>query len=70
MAPQGSANQVGSPTYTGLTEFGQDVEGMGLLIMVGAILPMFDFILTITFVKGLSPLLGGDVDIEGLMRLI
>ncbi|MFA6035865.1 MAG: hypothetical protein WC759_02810 [Candidatus Micrarchaeia archaeon] len=75
MPVQGSADQVGSPIYSGLTDFGGvrgggDVQGMGLLIMVGAILPMFDFILTITFVKGLSPLFGGDIDIEGLMRLI
>jgi len=67
---QVGASQLGSPMYTNLLNFGKDVEGLGVLIMVGAILPMFNFVLTITFVKGLSPLLGGDVDIEGLMRLI
>jgi hypothetical protein len=47
-----------------------DVEGVGLLVVVAVILPMMNFIFTITFVKILSPLLGGDMDIEGLMKLI
>ncbi|VVC03833.1 Uncharacterised protein [Candidatus Burarchaeum australiense] len=47
-----------------------DVIGLAQLIVAGLILPIFNFIITITFIKVFSPLLGGDIEIEGLMRLI
>ena len=47
-----------------------DIEALGVLVIPGMVLPIFNFIITITFVKIFSPALGGDVDIEGLTRLI
>ncbi|MDO8339344.1 MAG: hypothetical protein Q7T16_01675 [Candidatus Burarchaeum sp.] len=47
-----------------------DIEAAAKLLIAGIILPIFSFIITITFAKCLSPLLGGDFDIAGIMRMI
>jgi len=47
-----------------------DIEAMGVLVVPGIVLPIFNFIITITFIKIFSPALGGDIDIEGLTRLV
>ena len=34
------------------------------------VIPLISILVTIAFIKGLSPLLGGDVEIAGLTHLI
>ena len=43
---------------------------IGLLLIPSLILPSFSIVILLSFVRGLSGFLGGDIDIPGLFRLI
>lgn len=43
---------------------------IGLLLIPSLILPSFSIVILLSFVRGLSAFLGGDIDIPGLFRLI
>lgn len=45
-------------------------RSIGQLSLAGYLLPIFSIILTIAFIRTLSPILGGDIEIPGLMKLI
>jgi len=47
-----------------------DVAGVGVLMLPALVLPLFCMVMTIAFIRVLSPLLGGDVEIPGLGRII
>lgn len=45
-------------------------QQLGMLMVPAVIIPLLSALVTIAFIKGLSPLLGGDVEIAGLTHLI
>ncbi|MDE1798102.1 MAG: hypothetical protein KGH63_01705 [Candidatus Micrarchaeota archaeon] len=45
-------------------------NSLGSLAIAAIILPIFAIIFTIAFIRSLSPLLGGDIEIPGLLKLI
>lgn len=57
---------VGSGVLAGF----EDVRGVGELLVPALVFPLFNIVLTISFIKVLSGALGGDIEIEGLARLI
>ncbi|MFA6490131.1 MAG: hypothetical protein WCT52_05645 [Candidatus Micrarchaeia archaeon] len=48
----------------------EDAKGVGVLMLPALILPMFGLVMVIAFIRVLSPLLGGDIEIPGLGRII
>jgi len=47
-----------------------DVKGVGLFFVPAVVLPLFCIVIVVSFVRGLSPILGGDIEIPGLGRII
>ncbi|MFH1306234.1 MAG: hypothetical protein ABIH83_01075 [Candidatus Micrarchaeota archaeon] len=47
-----------------------DWQTLGALGVASFVLPIFCMIITIAFIRTLSPLLGGDIEIPGIMKLI
>lgn len=47
-----------------------DVKNIGALFIPGFVLPLFNIIVTIAFIRVLSPILGGEYEIPGISRLI
>jgi len=47
-----------------------DVKGIGQFFVPAVVLPLFCIVIVVSFVRGLSPLLGGDIEIPGLGRII
>lgn len=45
-------------------------RGLGALAIAAVVMPIFVFLITLAFIRSLSPLLGGDIEIPGLMKLI
>ncbi len=48
----------------------EEVKNISKLMLPGYLLPLFNLIATLVFVKGLSELLGGDIEIPGIRRLV
>ncbi len=62
------AAQFASKSSEGM--FGPDeILNISKLMLPAYILPLFDLVVTIVFIKGLSEILGGDIEIPGLQRL-
>ena len=40
------------------------------VIIPALVLPMFNLVITFIFIRTLSPMLGGDIDIPGMMKMI
>ncbi len=53
-----------------LSRSGSDFEKVGTLAMPAYLLPLFNIVILIAFIRVLSPLLGGDVEIPGLSKII
>jgi len=47
-----------------------DVKGVGLLMLPALVLPLFCIVIVISFIRVLSPILGGDIEIPGIGRII
>jgi hypothetical protein len=47
-----------------------ETKAVGLLLIPAMILPLFNIVIVISFVRALSPVLGGDIEIPGIARLI
>ena len=47
-----------------------DVKGVGSLMVPALVLPLFCIVIVIAFIRVLSPILGGDIEIPGLGRII
>jgi hypothetical protein len=47
-----------------------EVRDIGVLFVPGMVLPLFCIVIVISFVRILSPVLGGDIEIPGLGRII
>lgn len=47
-----------------------DVKSVGTLLVVGLVMPLFCIVMVVAFIRVLSPVLGGDMDIPGLGRII
>ncbi|MEM4633591.1 MAG: hypothetical protein QW275_00365 [Candidatus Anstonellaceae archaeon] len=47
-----------------------DVKNVGVLMIPALVLPMFCIVIVIAFIRVLSPILGGDMDIPGIGRII
>ena len=47
-----------------------DVKNVGVLMVPALILPLFSLVIVISFIRTLSPILGGDIEIPGLSRII
>ena len=60
----------GSGATTSSQYGGADVQAIGVLLVPAFILPLFNIMVTIAFVRALSPVLGGDYDIPGISRLL
>ena len=48
----------------------EDVKGIGVLMMPALVLPLFGIVIVLSFIRTLSPLLGGDIEIPGIGRII
>ncbi|GEM_PF-6920546 len=60
----------GSGATTSSQYGGADVQAVGVLLVPAFILPLFNIMATLAFVRALSPVLGGDYDIPGISRLL
>ncbi len=47
-----------------------DVKNVGTFMIPALVLPLFSLVIVISFIRVLSPILGGDIDIPGLSRII
>ncbi len=47
-----------------------DIKSAAKLVVPAFLLPLFNLAVTFIFIQTLSPMLGGDIDIPGMMRLI
>jgi hypothetical protein len=47
-----------------------DVKNIGQLMLPAVVLPLFGIVIVISFIRGLSSLLGGDIDIPGIGKII
>jgi len=57
-------------TKLGGAEGGGEEKNVGVLMLPAVILPLFNIVIIISFVRILSPVLGGEVEIPGLAKLI
>ena len=48
----------------------EDAKGVGVLMVPALVLPLFGLVMVIAFIHVLSPILGGEIDIPGLGRII
>ncbi|HQT44977.1 MAG TPA: hypothetical protein PLO51_03305, partial [Candidatus Micrarchaeota archaeon] len=53
-----------------LARSSSDFENVGELAFPAYVLPLFNIVILIAFVRVLSPMLGGDVEIPGLSKII
>ncbi|MEM3555922.1 MAG: hypothetical protein QXF56_04360 [Candidatus Micrarchaeia archaeon] len=61
----------GSDVYAGMmTPYNGVLPTVGYLMVPGTFLPLLIILVTISFIKVLSPQLGGDVEIAGLTRIL
>lgn len=47
-----------------------DVKNVGVLMIPALVLPLFCLVMVVSFIRVLSPILGGDIEIPGLGRII
>jgi hypothetical protein len=47
-----------------------DVMTVGSLMLPGVVLPLFCIVIVVVFIRTFSPLLGGDIDIPGLGKIL
>ena len=47
-----------------------DVKSVSKLVVPAFVLPLINLVITIIFIQTLSPMLGGDIDLPGMMRMI
>jgi len=47
-----------------------DVKNVGVFMIPALVLPLFSLVIVVAFIRVLSPILGGDMDIPGLSRII
>jgi len=47
-----------------------DVKNIGALMVPALVLPLFSIVIVISFIRVLSPVLGGDIEIPGIGRII
>ncbi|MCX8197208.1 MAG: hypothetical protein N3G80_02745 [Candidatus Micrarchaeota archaeon] len=57
-------------SFPGAASGAVDVRNVGVLMMPALVLPLFSIVIVISFVRVLSSILGGDIDIPGLSRII
>lgn len=48
----------------------EDVKGIGVLMLPALVLPLFGIVIVLSFIHVLSPILGGDMEIPGIGRII
>lgn len=61
----GDYSKIGAEGYVGK----QDIQDLAKLMMPGYLLPLFNIVATVVFIKGLSTFLGGDIEIPGLSKV-
>lgn len=61
----GSYMQIGGEGLVGRTE----IQNVAKLILPAYLLPLFNIVATLIFIKGLSNILGGDIDIPGISKV-
>jgi hypothetical protein len=47
-----------------------DAKNVGVLLVPALVLPLFCIVIVISFIRVFSPVLGGDIEIPGLSRII
>jgi hypothetical protein len=47
-----------------------DTKNLGILSIPALVLPLFNFVMLLAFIRVLSPVMGGDIEIPGLTKLI
>jgi hypothetical protein len=57
--------QVGGEGLVGRAE----IQQVSKLLVPAYVLPLFNIVATLVFIKGLSNLLGGDIDIPGISKV-
>ncbi len=59
--------------YTGVGGEGlvgtPEVQNVSKLMLPGYVLPLFNIVATLVFIKGLSTILGGDIEIPGISKV-
>lgn len=72
-APQKNAPLKSASDYTKIDSYGlvgrEELKDVSRLMIPAYLLPLFNIVATIIFIKGLSGILGGDIDIPGISRL-
>ena len=72
-APTESTPVKDAGSYTGIGAEGlvgrAEIRGVAKLIIPAYLLPMFNIVATLIFIKGLSEMLGGDIDIPGISKV-
>ena len=58
-------NKVGADGLYGV----QEIQDLSRLMVPVYLLPLFNIVTTLVFIKGLSAFLGGDIEIPGLSRV-
>jgi hypothetical protein len=51
-------------------EGASDVKNLGAIMIPALVLPLFCIVIVIAFIRVFSPILGGDIEIPGLSRII
>ena len=46
-----------------------EIQNVSKLMLPGYVLPLFNIVATLVFIKGLSGVLGGDIEIPGMTRV-
>jgi hypothetical protein len=47
-----------------------DARNVGMLMVPALVLPLFCIVIVVSFIRVFSPLLGGDIEIPGLSKII
>ncbi len=72
-APTDTAPVKASGSYTGIGGEGlvgrSEIQNVAKLIIPAYLLPLFNIVATLIFIKGLSGILGGDIDIPGMSKV-
>ncbi len=71
--PSDEVPMKGADAYTGVGGEGlvgtPEIQNVSKLMLPAYVLPLFDIVATLIFIKGVSTMLGGDIDIPGISKV-
>ncbi|VVB66383.1 Uncharacterised protein [Candidatus Gugararchaeum adminiculabundum] len=73
---KGGATVYYAPSSIGLTgtaitpDYSSDIAMIGRLLVISLVAPLFNLLVTISFIRIFSPLLGGDAELPGITKLL